>query len=326
MTPTSTALALAGLSFILTVIWGDPLLRILRYFKFDVEVQAVNPQRQIDKTQVPTMGGVLVILPVVLLTAVLNAVSLVGFNDLGLSILLPLIVMLCYAALGFANDWLRSQGMKLQSWIKFLIQVAMGLVTAYGLQHFLNVPELYLPFFKSEFELNAWYIPVAMVVIVGTTSAVNKTGGVDGLPGLVSATAFAVYGAIAAIQGQMFIAQFCFTVTGALFGFLWFNIKPAALMMGNTGKIALGATLAVIALMTGHWALLPLIAIIPLAELGSVLLQEAYSRWTGGRRIFRRKPLHNHYKVIGWSDAQILQRFWLFNLLFAMMGITLAMV
>jgi phospho-N-acetylmuramoyl-pentapeptide-transferase len=105
---------------------------------------------------------------------------------------------------------------------------------------------------------------------------VNFTDGLDGLAGLISATAFATFGVISLIQGQVFLAQFCFVLVGALFGFLWFNVHPAQLIMGDIGAMALGATLGVVALMTGQWILYPIIAVIPTAEIVSVVLQVAF--------------------------------------------------
>ena len=111
--------------------------------------------------------------------------------------------------------------------------------------------------------LGFWYLPIAALAIVFYSNAVNLTDGLDGMAGLISATAFVAYGGIALLQGQIFLARFCFTVVGAIFGFLWFNVHPALLFMGDTGSLSLGATLAVVALMTGQWILLPVIAIIP---------------------------------------------------------------
>ena len=162
-------------------------------------------------------------------------------------------------------------------------------------------------------------------MIVGSANAVNFTDGLDGLAGLISATAFATFGGIALIQGQVFLAQFCFTLVGALFGFLWFNVHPAQLIMGDTGAMALGATLGVVALMTGHWILYPIIAVIPTSEIVSVVLQVAFVKLTG-RRIIKMSPLHLHFELSGWSETQIVQRFWLVSLLFAMVGVALAVV
>lgn len=331
MTQASMALALAGFSFMLTVIWGTPLLRLLLHFNVGDSIRVELPERHFTKMGTPTMGGVMMVLPVALITALLNAGSLLGLTVLGRSILLPLGVMLAYAFLGASDDWqkLRGRGHRgegIRARTNFLIQLVFALIVAIGLYYFLEVPQLYLPGYKDEFVIGIWYIPIAMFVIVATSNAVNITDGMDGLAGLISATAFATFGAIALIQKQIFLARFCFTLVGAVFGFLWFNVHPANLIMGNTGSLSLGATLGVVALMTSQWALLPLIAIIPVSEVMSDILQVAYFKFTGGRRIFKMAPLHYHFELSGWSETQIVQRFWLISLLFAMIGVALAVV
>jgi phospho-N-acetylmuramoyl-pentapeptide-transferase len=278
------------------------------------------------------MGGVLIALPVILITALLNATRLLGLPVIGRSVLLPLSVMVVYTALGAFDDWekLRARhrtGEGMRGRTKFIIQMVFALVAALGLYYVLDVPNLYLPGVKGEIEMAGYiYVPIAMFVIVATTNAVNFTDGMDGLAGLISVTAFAAYGAIALIQGQIFLARFSFTVVGALFGFLWFNVYPADLFMGDTGALPLGAVMAVIALMTGQWGVLPLIAIIPLSEVLSVMLQVPFFKLTGGRRIFRMSPLHYHFELAGWSEPQVVQRFWLISLLFALFGIAIAVV
>jgi phospho-N-acetylmuramoyl-pentapeptide-transferase len=154
---------------------------------------------------------------------------------------------------------------------------------------------------------------------------VNFTDGLDGLAGLICATAFAAYGGIALMQGNIFVARFCFTVVGALFGFLWFNVHPAMMIMGDTGSLSIGAVLGVVALMTGQWVLLPIIAIIPVSEAASDVLQILYFKATKGKRLFKMAPLHHHFELLGWSETQIVQRFWLIGLLAAMIGMALAL-
>ena len=209
---------------------------------------------------------------------------------------------------------------------KFLAQVAIALLIAFVLKYILDVPDLYLPGVKGVVKLRLWYIPISVFVIVALSNAINLTDGLDGLAGLISATAFATYGGIALLQGQVYIARFCFTVVGAIFGFLWFNVHPALLFMGDTGSLSIGATLAVVALMTGQWALLPVIAIIPVSIVLSVILQVGYFKLTGGRRLFKMAPLQHHFELSGWSETQVVQRFWLISLLFAMIGVALAVV
>ena len=143
---------------------------------------------------------------------------------------------------------------------------------------------------------------------------------------MIAATAFTTYGGIALQQNQVDVARFCFTVVGALFGFLWFNVHPAELFMGDTGSLSLGATLATVSLMTGRWWLLPVILIIPFSETVSVILQIGYFRLTKGKRLFKMAPLHHHFELLGWSETQVVQRFWLVSLLFAILGIALALV
>lgn len=330
MNESTVALSLAGLSFMMTVIWGSPLLRILQHFKIGKLIRVEEPARHFVKMGTPTMGGVMIIIPVALVTILLNTVALVGMRLLGRSVLVPLVAMIAYAVLGAIDDWegihgkRKGEGMRART--KFAAQVLLALGLALVLKYILDAPDIFLPGIPFELELGIWYIPIAAFIIVSLSNAINFTDGLDGLAGMISATAFAVYGGIALMQGQVFIARFCFTMIGALFGFLWFNVHPAELIMGDTGSLSLGATLAVVALMTGQWALLPIIAIIPLSEALSVVIQIGFFKLTHGQRIFKMAPLHYHFELLGWSETQIVQRFWLIGLLGAMLGIGLALV
>ncbi len=324
----SLAIGLAGVSFLFAVIWGPPLLRVLKHFNIGETIRVEGPVRHFTKFGTPTMGGIMIVVPVLLVTILMDAASLIGFNVGGRSILLPLGVMLIFSVLGMIDDWegIRGsrRGIGMRARVKFPLQILLALIVAIGLVYFLDVPQLYIPGARKAINLGYWYIPIAIFLIVGTTNAMNFTDGLDGLAGLISATAFITYGAIALLQGQIFLARFCFILAGATFGFLWFNVHPAELFMGDTGSLPLGATLAVVALMTGHWILLPLIAIIPFSETLSIILQVIYFRLTGGRRVFKMTPLHHHFELSGWSETQVVQRFWLIGLLFAMIGIALA--
>jgi phospho-N-acetylmuramoyl-pentapeptide-transferase len=323
-------LGLAMFSFVMTVIWGSPLLRVLRHFRVGKVIRVEEPGHHNVKMGTPTMGGVLFIVPVLLLTGLLNAANFIGFDVIGSSVLVPLIVLVCYGILGGLDDWegirgkRRGEGMRART--KFAAQVILALGTAYVLKQYLEVPEMILPGIKGEIELGWWYVPVAAFIIVSESNAINFTDGLDGLAGLISATAFAAFGGIALLQGQIFLARFCFTVVGALFGFLWFNVHPAELFMGDTGSLSLGATLAVVALMTGQWPLLLLIAIVPLSEALSVVIQVTYFKMTKGKRFFKMTPIHLHFELLGWSETQVVQRFWLIALLAGMVGVGLALV
>lgn len=331
MTQTAAALSLGGITFLLVVIWGGPLIRVLRTLKIGKQIRIEGPQRHFTKLGTPTMGGWLFIVPVLLITGVLNLVTILSrVPVIGRSILLPMAIMLGYALLGAIDDWLGVRGGRfgegMRARWKFAGQVILALGAAIALKYVLRAPELFLPNVPEEIPLGVAYVPIAMFFIVGFSNAVNLTDGLDGLAGLISATAFAAYGAIAMLQGQVFLVRFCFTIVGALFAFLWYNAHPAQLFMGDTGGLSLGATLAVVALMTGQWSLLPVIAIIPLSVTVSVILQVAYFRITKGRRLFKMAPLHHHFELSGWSETQIVQRFWLVGLLSAMIGVALALI
>jgi phospho-N-acetylmuramoyl-pentapeptide-transferase len=330
MSQTAFVLGLAMLSFVMTVIWGTPLLRVLRHFRIGKLIRVDEPGHHNVKMGTPTMGGVLFILPVLLLTGLLNAATLIGFSVIGRSVLVPLTVLVGYSVLGALDDWegirgkRRGEGMRART--KFLAQVVLAVGTALVLKYLLDVPELRLPGIQEDLELGYWYIPIAAFVIVSESNAINFTDGLDGLAGLISATAFAAFGGIALMQNQPYLARFCFTIVGAIFGFLWFNVHPAELFMGDTGSLSLGATLAVVALMTGQWPLLIVIAIIPLSEVLSVVTQVIYFKLTKGKRFFKMAPIHLHFELLGWSETQVVQRFWLIGLLAAMVGMGLALV
>jgi phospho-N-acetylmuramoyl-pentapeptide-transferase len=330
MSHTALVLGLAMFSFVMTVIWGTPLLRVLRHFKVGKIIRVEEPDKHRLKMGTPTMGGVMFVVPVLLLTILLNAATLIGFSVTGRSVLVPLIVLVGFAILGALDDWegirgrRRGEGMRART--KFLAQVALAVGTAFVLKYGLEVPEMRIPGVQGDIELGLWYIPIAAFIIVSESNAVNFTDGLDGLAGLISATAFAAFGGIALMQGQTYLAQYCFIIVGALFGFLWFNVHPAELIMGDTGSMALGSTLAVVALMTGQWLLLLVIAVIPLCEALSVVIQVIYFRLTKGKRFFKMAPIHLHFELLGWSETQVVQRFWLIGLLAGMIGVGLALV
>jgi len=330
MENTSVAIAISGLSFIMTVIWGEPLIHLLQAWRIGKIIREDGPAQHQLKTGTPTMGGFMFLIPVTLLTILFNAVSIFGFNLLGRSVLLPLVTMWAFAFLGMVDDWegIRGprRGLGMRAKTKFGFQIVLAIAIAFALRDILEVPQLLWFTAEEPISLGALYIPIAVFIIVGTSNAVNFTDGLDGLAGLIAATAFAAFGFVGIIQGQHYLARFCFSLVGALFGFLWFNVHPAKLYMGDTGSLALGATLAVVALMTGQWLIIPLIAVIPVSEALSVVIQILYFKATGGKRFFKMAPLHHHFELLGWSETQVVQRFWLISLVFTMLGIALVFV
>jgi len=167
-------------------------------------------------------------------------------------------------------------------------------------------------------------VPLATLVIFSTTSGVNEIDGLDGLAGGTTALSIGAYMAIALIQGQVEIAAFCAITIGTLVAFLWFNVHPARIFMGDTGSLALGAALATVALLTEWVLILPVIGIALVIELLSVIVQITYFKMTNGRRVFKMSPLHHHLELSGWQEAQIVQRFWLLSALAAVVGVAIS--
>jgi phospho-N-acetylmuramoyl-pentapeptide-transferase len=194
-----------------------------------------------------------------------------------------------------------------------------------------GVPGLRGPWEGGFFRIGWLIIPITIFIIVGTSNAVNITDGLDSLAGSISSIAFASYGIIAFLQNQVYLMYFCFIIVGALLAFLWYNAHPAQMIMGDTGSLALGATLGLVAVMTGQWLLLPVIGSVFVVETLSSTIQVTYFKWTKrrygeGRRIFKMAPLHHHFELLGWSETQIKERFWLIGVLSAMLGVALALV
>jgi phospho-N-acetylmuramoyl-pentapeptide-transferase len=346
------ALALGTVSFFIAVVWGPPLIRLLRTWRVGKQIRVELPTSHHTKMGTPTMGGLMILVPVMLITVVMNLANfLSGFDTgkailaffnfqegsslIGKSILLPLLTLVAFGILGAVDDlaevrgWWGGEGLKAR--VMFPLQFALALAAAVGLYYFLGLREVGVPTIRDVVDVGIWYIPIAAFIIVLMANAVNLTDGLDGLAGSIAVVAFAGYGIIAFLQGQFPLLSFSFTMVGALFAFLWFNSHPADLFMGGMGALALGATLAVVALMSYQWLLLPVIAFLFLGEAGSVVIQVSYFKLTRymtgvGRRVFKMTPLHLHFELLGWSETHIVQRFWIVSVLAAMLGIALALL
>jgi phospho-N-acetylmuramoyl-pentapeptide-transferase len=323
-------LTLGTISFFLAVVWGSPLIRLLKAHRLGKQIRIEEPTGHQVKTGTPTMGGVMVLVPVLVITSALNLANLLGNTLIGRSILVPMATMLAFGLLGMLDDFAGVRGKRkgegLRARYKFLWQSVIALVIAGALHFVLDLRSIAIPLIPEKIDIGLLYIPVAAFIIVTMTNAVNLTDGLDSLAGWTATIAFACYGVIAFLQGQSYLVVFCFTVVGALLAFLWYNAHPAELFMGDTGALALGATLAVVALMTGQWLLLPLVGLVFVAETLSVIIQVGYFKLTHGKRVFKMAPLHYHFELLGWSETQVVQRFWLAGLLAGMLGIALALL
>lgn len=330
-------LTLGTISFFIAVVWGRPLISLLKRYGIGKQIRIEGPSSHEIKTGTPTMGGILFVVPVLLITGTLNLANLIGFDLIGQSTLLLFFCLAAYSALGAVDDWqgikgIRGKGEGMSARMKSGFQFLFASIIA-GVLYF-GPPDLSyvgVPGMPEFFEVGWLFLPAAVLVIVGTSNAVNLTDGLDSLAGSLATVSFASYGIIAFLQGQIYLSAFCFTIVGALFAFLWFNAHPAELFMGDTGSLALGATLGLVALMTAQWLLLPVVAFVFMAETVSVMLQVAsakLSRRYLGRdiRLFKMTPIHHHFELLGWSETQVKERFWLVGVLSGMLGVALALL
>jgi phospho-N-acetylmuramoyl-pentapeptide-transferase len=335
------ALTLGTVSFFIAVFWGKPLIALLKRWGIGKQIRVEEPGSRQVKTGTPTMGGILIVVPVLLITGVLNVANLWGLNAIGQSTLILFFCLASHALLGAIDDWQgikgirgRGEGMseRMKSTFQIVFATVIALVLYFGPPHwdYVGVPGLQGPH-TGFFRIGFWMIPITIFILVGASNAVNFTDGLDSLAGSISSIAFASYGVIAYLQNQTYLMAFCFTIVGALMAFLWYNAHPAQMFMGDIGSLALGATLGLVGIMTGQWLLLPVIGSIFVAEAGSVVIQRYYFKWTRirtgeGRRVFKMAPLHYHFELLGWSEMQVKERFWLISVLSGMLGVALALI
>ncbi len=319
-------LSLGAVAFLLGLLMGKPVINWLLDRRIGKHIRIEGPESHQIKTGTPTMGGLIFLVPLVVVIGIFTDIP--KFK----SLLLPLGIVISCGILGGFDDLLSTIGRNrggLKARFKMAWLLVIATITAtilylpppYGLDHH----NLLIPFMSKPVNIGVWYAIFAVFAIVGTANAVNLTDGLDTLAGGTSAIAFASYGVIAYLQGQEPIVSVCFATVGALLAFLWFNAHPAMVFMGDAGALTLGALLAVCALATDQWLLLPLIGIVFVVETIADILQILYFKLTGGKRLFKMAPIHHHFEIIGWSETQITMRFWLVSMLAGMLGIALAL-
>jgi phospho-N-acetylmuramoyl-pentapeptide-transferase len=316
------ALVIGSAAALVATLAGGPLIAWLRSRGFTKAISDEGPQSHQVKAGTPTMGGLLVLGTVLVFTA---TTLLAGRPFL----LLPLGVMAGAAVVGLADDMLTIQGRERIGGherggliAKALLGGVLGLIAGLVVYYSLDREYVSVPHFGTYHWSAAALVLASVAVVGGTTSAVAITDGLDGLVGGLLLFAYGAYGVIAGLEGETYLMMFCFTVVGALAGFLWHNAHPASVFMGETGVLPLGAGLAVVALMTGWWLVLPVIGVVFVAEALSDVVQIS-SFQLSGRRVLRMAPLHHHFELLGWKETQVVSRFWLVGIAGALLGVAL---
>ncbi len=272
------------------------------------------------KRNIPTMAGLILVIAVTLVTVL--------FNFDRQQTWLPLAALLGGGVVGLLDDVINLRGFGggargLRAPLKFLMIATVALVAAWFFYVKLGYDRVHVPFLGIIF-LGWAIIPLFVLVVVATGNAVNISDGLDGLAGGLSATAFAFFGIIALLQGNIGIGGFCFTVVGALLSYVWFNIYPARFFMGDVGSFALGTSLGVVAMLTDTLFLLPIIGLVFVVEAGSSALQILSKRLLH-RRIFLSAPIHHHFEALGWPEAKVTMRFWVVAQVAGSLGLILAL-
>lgn len=265
---------------------------------------------------IPTMAGLVVIVAITLATV---------FNLGRGQTWLPLVALLGGGLVGLLDDIinLRGNDAGMRSSIKFLMISVLGLALGWWFFERNGVGSVHIPF-VGDWQLGWLIIPVFAFAVVAMGTAANISDGLDGLAGGLLGLSYGAFGVIALLQGQSFLAGFCFTVVGALLSYVWFNIYPARFFMGDVGSFALGAALGVVAMLTNTLFLLPVIGIVFVAEAGSSLIQ-IISKRVGRRKVFMSAPLHHHLEAIGWPETKVTMRFWVIGSVAAFVGVYLAL-
>ena len=307
------------LAFAIVVILMPPYIRLLRATGFTKQIQVESPGSHQLKQGTPTMGGAL------LIAVVLALFLLLRWPPEG-GIFAPLGALAAVGLLGAFDDYLNAktgEGIRVRQ--KLLWQIVFAIAAAFLIQRTYQIDQIAVPFVGAVHIDPVVYVTFAALAIVAASNGVNITDGLDGLAGgaLVFAfVAFLIVGLLN-VPPQPNLAFLCALIIGALLGFLWFNVHPAQVFMGDSGSLSLGAALAVIALITGQILVLPLIGLIFVIETASVIIQVTYFKLTGGKRLFRFTPIHYHFELAGWDEEKITLRFWIVGILAGLLGVTL---
>ncbi|MFT5232792.1 MAG: phospho-N-acetylmuramoyl-pentapeptide-transferase [Candidatus Krumholzibacteriia bacterium] len=325
-------------ALLICFLFGDWVIRKLERMQIGETIDSDGPEHHQVKSGTPTMGGVLVLAAIVIPTLLWADLS-------NRYVLLALLGTVWMGVIGFIDDYLKVVKKRPKGMIgrfKLVGQVSYGLILG-GILYFGGdggelVTQTSVPFFKDVLIDWGWfYIPLVILVVTGTSNAVNLSDGLDGLAIGLSALAFAGYAAIAYLTGHAVFADYlnminlpaageltvyCAAVVGASIGFLWFNAHPARIFMGDTGSLALGGALGTVAILVKKEFLLVVIGGVFVVEAVSVMLQVLWYRRTGGRRLFRMAPVHHHFELKGWSETQVVVRFWIIAILLLLVGMS----
>ncbi len=302
---------------------GPFFIPFLHRLKFGQAIREEGPQSHRKKSGTPTMGGIIFITSIVVILLV--TVFFTQYATMSNELMMLLLTLVGFGAIGFIDDFIivvrkNNEGLKPKQ--KMLAQLVLAAVFFY--LFLISDYSTELSFFNLfSIELSWVYGLFILFWMVGFSNAVNLTDGLDGLCGGVSVITFGTFGMIAIAQQQIGIALFCFAVVGALFGFLVFNLNPAKVFMGDTGSLALGASIAAVSILLKQELLLVIVGLVYVIETLSVIIQVAYYKRTQ-KRIFKMAPIHHHFELCGWSEWKVVTFLWAVALVCGVIGLLIA--
>ena len=299
------------IAFVAVWVGTKHFLPVLRKWHFGQSIREEGPQSHLKKSGTPTMGGIVIQAGILVATLVVALAT-------GNHFLFPLVVMVAFGFIGFLDDYIsiaKKHNLGLRVWQKLVLQFVAALAIAiYAGTHPQIGTELIIPFTHRSVDLGIWYYPLTFFAVVAVTNAVNLTDGLDGLASGVTAFVMVFFTAAAILMENAESSIFGAAVIGACFGFLRYNSNPADVFMGDTGSMALGSAVIGVAIMLKMELFVLIAGIIYVAEAGSVLLQVAYFKATGGKRLFRMSPIHHHFELKGWPETRVVTVFWIVTL------------
>jgi phospho-N-acetylmuramoyl-pentapeptide-transferase len=311
----------AAVAFLVTALLGSKFIEFLQSRKFGQFVREEGPQTHLIKAGTPTMGGL------VMLTGLVGALLVVARPNV--ATLTTLLLVAVVAGIGLYDDWQKISKKRpegLSARYKFLLlTLAVVLADVLAVRYVGVTQTVLVPYFDQSLVLGPGIVGITLfsvfllLVIAGTTNAVNLTDGLDGLAAGTGAMALLSYTAIAFLERQYDVAVICGAMVGAIVGFLWYNSRPAQIFMGDTGALAIGGVLAAAAVLTKTELLLPVVGGLFVIEAVSVIVQVFVYKLTG-RRVLKMAPIHHHFELLGWDENKIVVRFWIAQAAFSSVG------
>ena len=315
-------------SFILSLIFGFLIIPILKD-RANQRLSVYLEVKHKNKNKTPTMGGIIFILPTLLIILLLLILNKIEMNY---SLLIVLFTFISYSIIGFIDDYLiikRNNNKGLTENQKFLMQLFVSIIFFYLFIKSGNEPLLWIHTINLKLDIGYFYGLFILFVLVASSNAVNLTDGLDGLAGGLSLICFLTFGIITYytgwLDGYESVSLFCFALVGSLLGFLMFNVNPAKVFMGDTGSLALGACLGSIAIITRHEVLLILIGIVFVVETVTCIIQRVYYKFTK-KRIFPMTPIHHTFENLGWVENDIVKLFWIVGIIASLISIVFGVI